>query len=363
MRLKWAVFSAKMSFIVLVIASQSSCLRIAETLVSKYDRSKPEVMASTVDSNSEKAKFENEMNGKLLTRDFDGLEAAAQNARDKKDRLPGGYWKLDSIYNGIVEFAADYPGQRVNDEMWQDRIELLNRWTSEKPDSFTAKVALAHGYLEYASFVRGTGYIDSVSSQDYAAFHVNVQRAQEILESVSQVEPKCPRWYREMMMIGMFQRWPRAEFDSVFEAGIKSEPNYFQNYLVKSENLTPKWGGEPGDWQKFVDSLPGKLALLDTDEADIVYFLVVANKLNEKSLNQNWATISKDRVSNGFRLLEKKYGVDNLRLNQFARLACQTMNFKEAKETFGRIGNERNNEVWSEQVFQMFRSEAQKRTA
>jgi hypothetical protein len=343
-------------FLVLALSTQFGCSRFLKSVVTRENRVKPDVLASPIDNRSDKRQFENEVNQKLLARNFDGLEATAQAARDNKERFPGGYWKIDSVYNGIVKFVADYRGQRVNDEMWKDRIELLERWASERPGSFTAKVALAHGRLEYGSFVRGTGYIDSVSQEGYAAFHEQVREAQIILESMEQIEPKCPRWYREMMMIGMFQQWPLMKFESVFEAGIESEPNYLQNYLVKSENLTPKWNGEPGDWQKFVDSLPGKLTALGTDETDILYFVVVANKLGDPSLGQNWAMISKEHVAKGFRLLEKKYGVDNFRLNQYARLSCQTMNFKEAREAFDRIGNERDDEVWSERMFQAMRS-------
>ena len=91
--------------------------------------------------------------------------------------------------------------------------------------------------------------------------------AEQELRDAQKLKQTCPRWYREVLLIGMYKGWSAADFDDVFNEAVAYEPNYLQLYIVKSDNLTPKWNGERGDWQKFVDALPGKLATLNSDES------------------------------------------------------------------------------------------------
>src|SRR5579863_2879400 len=89
----------------------------------------------------------------LLERsDFDTLDCIADAARSTKARFPGGLWKLHSIYS-----ALDEPEGHFTDEDWTTRILLLKRWTVTKPNSVTARVALAGAYESYAWDARGTG--------------------------------------------------------------------------------------------------------------------------------------------------------------------------------------------------------------
>jgi len=217
------------------------------------------------------------------------------------------------------------------------------------------RVALAKAYIGYGWFVRGKGYINTVTKENYDLLHERLDLAENELLEAHKLGVKCPRWYREMLYIGMAKGWSLDEFNEIYEEAIKFEPNYLQFYLVKSENVTPKWNGNQGDWEKFVDELPGKLAALETDESDIIYFTVVVNKLRDQSLNINYAMLSKERIKKGFSDMEKKYNVDNLRLNQFAFIACLVLEFSSAEEAFNRIGDDWNKEVWNEQTFRQMK--------
>jgi hypothetical protein len=282
----------------------------------------------------------------LMAKDFDSIERDANAARKNKQRLSGGYWKLDAIYEGLTTFFSEFKGQEVCDEMWKNRLDLLRLWKEKRPKSITARVALAEGYIGYGWFARGSGYANTVSDEDFRLLGERLEMARNELVDAEQIGPKCPRWYREMLFLGMANGWPLKEFNNVYDEAVHTWPDYLQVHIVKSESLTPKWNGKPGDWQEFLDSLPGKLAILDTDEADIVYFVVAANKTNDSSAGINWAMVSKERIKKGFSDLDKKYGADNLRLNQFAYLSCLTMDFQSAHTTFDRIGDEWNKDVW-----------------
>lgn len=345
--------------ITVLIALQTACLPFVKINKNSFANSSPlspnqspkKVLAEEFNLKSASDAAKKETYELLLAKDFAAIERVADETRKKKERLPGGYWKLDSVYEGLSNIYAEYPGQEVTEEMWKNRIELLKQWKENSPESITARIALAKSYMGYGWFARGRGYINTVSKENYELLHERLNSAQRELLEAEKLSAKCPRWYREMLFLGMAKGWSLDEFDEIYEEAIKNEPAYLQYYLIKSENLTPKWNGERGDWQKFVDSLPSKLATLKTDEADIIYFVVVVNKLNDSSLGINWTMVSKDRIEKGFSDINKKYGADNLRLNQYAFVSCLTMNFPAANEAFNRIGNDWNKEVWSVQLF------------
>lgn len=341
-----------------VVVASSGCLqvpRLARNVLQPASQQKEGTPATDVDSLSATGAIGKEFFDHLQARDFAFIEAAADQARKKKERLPGGYWKLDSVYDGLMGMYAEYKGQKINDEMWKNRIELLKQWKAEMPNSITARVALAEAHVSYGWFVRGNGYINSVSRADHESFIDQLTQADKELDEARKLNAKCPRWYLQKMTIAMALGRSHAEFDELFDEVVKGEPDYLQAYLVKSEYLTPKWSGEEGEWQEFVDSLPSRLSTLKASDPDLIYLVVVVNKLGDRSLPINWAMIAKDRTQKGFARIEEKYGMDNYRLNQYAYLSCVTMDLANARKAFERIGDQRDDEVWGEQVFNVMK--------
>ena len=346
-----------------VVFTSSGCLQLprlaTKNVLHPVSEQKQEMPASEVNPLSAKDVLEKQFFDHLEAREFAFIEAAADQARKKRERLPGGYWKLDSVYNGLMGMYAEYKGQKIKDEMWKNRIELLKQWKAEMPESITARVALAEARVSYGWFVRGNGYINSVSRADYESFGDQLNLADKELDDAVQLNAKCPRWYLQKMMIAMAQGRSHKAFDKIFDEAVKGEPDYLQAYLVKSEYLTPKWSGEDGEWEEFVDSLPSRLSTLKASDPDVIYLVVVANKMGDRSLPINWAMIAKDRTQKGFARIEEKYGMDNFRLNQYAYLSCLTMDLPNAQKAFERIGDQRDDEVWGPQVFNVMKKLAQ----
>jgi hypothetical protein len=242
--------------------------------------------------------------------------------------------------------------------MWKDRINLLKEWKKLSPNSVTAKVALAESFVNYGWFVRGSGFAYTVSEDASGFLHQQLDLAEQELLDNGELGLKCPRGYRTMLWIAMANGWSTDKYDELFEEAIKSEPNYIQFYIVKSERLLPKWRGEKGEWGNFVESIPNKLAELNSDESDMLYFIVAANKITDSSVANDWVTLSKERVQKGFNELEKKYGLDSYRLNQYAQFSCRRNDVIPCKETLNRIGDDWNREVWSKQEFDMMKQYA-----
>jgi hypothetical protein len=301
--------------------------------------------AKEFDLNSPMDVAEKETYDFLLKKDFGAIERLANKARENKERLVGGYWKIDSIYEGLTGMYSEYPEQEITDQMWKDRIELLSNWKKESPNSITAGVALALSYIEYGWFARGFGYIDAVSDEDLRLLNERLSMAERELIEAKSLNIRCPRLYREELFLGMAKGMSQTEFNEIYEEATKFEPNYLQFYLVKSEYIMPRWSGKQGDWENYIDSLPDELAKLETDETDIIFFVVVAGKLADSSVNLS-AIKSRDRIYKGFDDLEKKYKSDKKRLNQCAYLSFVTSNIPGAKWAFTRIGNDWDKDVW-----------------
>ena len=314
------------------------------------------VLAKTFDPLKESDVAREEIYQLLLAKDFDAIEKAAGDAREKKQRLTGGYWKLDAIYDALSNIYSEYPGQAVTDEVWNDRLELLKRWKKNSAESITPRVALAASYTNYGWFARGSGYANAVSKENYRLLYERLVKAEKELFEARDLDKKCTRWFRELLFVGMAKGWPLDEYNELLEEAIKSEPTYLQFYLIQSENLTPNWNGKKGSWRNFIDSLPGELAELETDEADIIFFFVVANKLREPSVFHDLGVVSNERVKKGFADLEEKFGVDNFRLNQFALASFIGQDFTSARKAFERIGDKRDKDVWDEKTFNQMKA-------
>jgi hypothetical protein len=302
--------------------------------------------------------YQKKINDMLIAKEFAAIESEARSARASKERFRGGFWKISCLYDATKTIYAEYKGQNINDEMWTNRIELLKTWKAEMPNSVTAHIALAGAYLDYAWFARGNGYAGSVSRSDYADMQSRVTLAENELLEAEKLHEDCPRLLSEQLSIATMQGWPRVKFEELFEKAIRKETNYLDYYTEKSVYLKPKWHGEPGDWQKYIDSLPGKLATLNTDEADIIYFVVLASEIDDPSGN-NWAMVSKERIKKGSDEIQKRFGQSYYRLNQFAYLASVTGDYDNAKRAFDEIGEKRNNAVWKEQTFNMMKALAE----
>jgi len=95
-------------------------------------------------SEVEQESYKSEVGSMLRRSDFDALEKEADSVRRNKSRFPGGVWKLYVFYEGL---EGPFGGERATDAEWAAHIETLKHWATVKPDSVTARVALAQAYF------------------------------------------------------------------------------------------------------------------------------------------------------------------------------------------------------------------------
>lgn len=74
---------------------------------------------------------------------YDALDCLADSARANKTKFTGGFWKLHTMYMGLSQPVDG--DAHVTEDDWKDHIDRLKRWMSAKPNSITARIALAGG--------------------------------------------------------------------------------------------------------------------------------------------------------------------------------------------------------------------------
>ena len=277
----------------------------------------------------------------LRARKYQYLEDISNKARENKERLLGGYWKLFQVYGGIT--TPNF-GQNAAPSEWESHFARLDEWKRAMPDSITARVAMASSWVTYAWEVRGTDLANTVSDENVRIFRERIDKAKDELEKSKSLEKKCPEWYSTMLSVAQAEGWSHAKYDEVFEEGFNLEPTYYTLVDAKTVNLMPQWSGKAGDLARFVDDTSTRI---DGDEGDIMYFEITSmlqpnyggNIFRDTGLN--W-----QRAKLGYAALKKHYGVDRRRKNMFMYLALHAGDVQASDGAEMEVGDDWDEGVW-----------------
>jgi len=111
--------------------------------------------------------------------------------------------------------------------------------------------------------------------------------------------------------------------------------------------LLPKWSGDAGDTEKFVQEIADRIG---GDKGDILYFQVAAADYVICGCDGN-PELSWDRIKRGFEASEKRYGVSMPNSNRIAYLATYfgERDLIYAGKILTRIGDQWDAETWGRQ--------------
>ena len=277
------------------------------------------------------------MHGLLQAGKFEQLDCLADSARSHKDTFPGGMWKIHAVYTDLVQ-----PPLHATEEDWAAHIELLQRWVSTRPESITARIALAESYLNYGADARGTGFADTVSESGWKLLAERTAKAKQVLNEAASLSAKDPEWYLAMQNVALVDSEP-AEKRTLFEQAVKFEPTYYYYYRVYANSILPKWGGADGEVAQFLQKAADQIG---GDAGDILYFRVAGTLVcgcqNDQQLSLSWL-----RIQKGFDAVEKQNGPSPENWNLMAHMAQSFNDAIVAYPLFARIGAQ-----WSETLWQ-----------
>jgi hypothetical protein len=286
---------------------------------------------------------------------FEVLDKTADAARATKARLPGGFWTIHLIYSALMTPAEGTYDASEND--WTSQLVRLQRWTAQRPDSITARVALGGAQLQYAWRARGGGYADKVTDDGWRLFQQRAEMAAKTLMDASSLPAKCPEWFLTTQLTARALGQSKEMQTAIFEKAIAFEPDYQYFYRAQAEMLMPKWEGEEGEMAAFAGHVADRIG---GKKGDIIYFqiAVVLNCGcdNDRGLNG----LSWPRIKRGYTDLEEQYGEFVGNLNGMAYMAGMAGDIAYAHEMFTRIGEGWDETLWHKKAnFEMVRQWAQ----
>ena len=288
----------------------------------------------------------------LTDGDFDTLEKTAQALRDSKESYIHGSWALKSFYLGVADI--DYS---LSDAQCIEFLNKIRAWISAKPNSATARIALAHALTDYAWKARGIEWADSVSEEGGTLMAERLAEAQKLLDEARKLPTKCPAWWATAQSVALGQGWDKKRYFALFEEATKFEPGYIDFYDNAVLYLQPRWHGEEGESEKFIEYHANERNGID---ADIFYarmiWLLDLRRL-DKNLFDAHPRLSWARTASGFDQLLKRYP-DSLSVkSEYARLCFKTHDKKRAGPLYQQIGLNMDVRVWLDDVasFKVYR--------
>lgn len=288
-------------------------------------------------------RYEAAIHAKLMAGAFDELEQIAADLRTSKARFPGGAWKLERFYEG-----ASYPSGDMKTESelnWGTQLDQLHRWVAAKPNSLAAHLALGKALLGYGWHARGEGYANTITEEGGRLFGERVDQAEKALADVSEMRASDPAWYSAMLEIGVSQGWRQQDFDRVFEEGVAVEPLYYYLYFEKARYLMPRWYGQAGDDERFMDE---SFRRLGGKEGSAMYYLI-GECLFPYYPYRTIVTDSKicwETMKEGYFSLESLYGISVTRMNWMAKISGVAGEKPMCKWLFARLGDRWDPNVW-----------------
>jgi len=295
--------------------------------------------SSVVRDSSEVERFMEEASALLMRERFVELDKMADEVRSSKARFPGGGWKISRFYEALSKTNA---GANATENDWQSHLGLFQRWMAARPQSITARVALAEAYLDYAWAARGNGYANTVTPEGWRLFEERSKQATKVLIDAAALPSKCPHWYEVMQQVALAAGANKNQHRVIFEQAIKFEPLYFAYYQRYAHALQPQWEGEPGDIKALADETYRRVG---GKEGAHIYFEIASN-LCGRCGDFSTGDFSWQKLQEGFAALEELYGLTPLKLNRFAFMATAYGDKQVAARAFLRIGPNWDSSVW-----------------
>ncbi len=313
---------------------------------------------------------------------FAALDAAADQARESKERFPGGDWKLYVFYRTLT-----WPNSATlaSDQQWKAHLNRLEQWKDKSTKSQTARIALANAWVEYANLAYSSreDWIDL--AEDWTGFgkrkggkefSERLRKAEKALgfdtksffagiakglkrEATVKPDPKlpssCPHWYFVVMALQRGRpsdEW--RKYDAAFANGIAMEPGYYYLYQTRAFDLLPQNYGVKGEWENFAEDSAKRLG---GNEGDIVYYMIVSyvmpryvSRDGHGDFFRDNPTIWGQKIWDGYKQIEEGYGTSKYRQNEMALIASKAQQYAVAKILFDRIGEDWDERVWQKKA-------------
>jgi hypothetical protein len=286
------------------------------------------------------AEFDAEVRSLAKQRKFERLEAMARELAESKARFTGGGWKIYSFYACATVMDGN------SEEDYKKEFEFLRAWKKAIPLSITASSLIAGLQVQYAWKARGEQYASQVNEDSWQIFQSRIEKAEEEIQEAKKLEARCHYYFTVQMDLAKAGNKGDDRSRAAFSAAIRFDRDYQYYYGNHAISLMPRWGGNPGDWERFAEetkmNIGGQRGLQ-------MYFYIVADVSDlgfKKFFSENHPSW-KD-TKEGYRSIVEEFGTTPLHLNRFAKLASEAQDNQAYCTAVERIRNEKDfvQSVW-----------------
>jgi hypothetical protein len=284
----------------------------------------------------------NQARALFQAKDYDGLDAYARKLRNSKECYDGGAWKFYFVYCGLDL------SEKASDAEWSTHFAALQDWINARPDSITARVAMANELVNYAWKARGDDWAENVTAEGWKLFNQRLNQAVQVLNEAKPLKEQCPYWWSVMLGADLGLPIDRSQYDATFEEATRTWPEYKPYYYRRAYYLLPRWNGTEGEWE---DDLEKSANRTGGEEGDLLYARVVWC-MHQSHVFTNIFTESKlswSRVDKGFDTMEKQFPNSLAAESEHAYLAVLARDAKAARKQFVKLNGKLDLSVWSSQ--------------
>ncbi len=237
----------------------------------------------------------------LAASDFNQLDKIADDYRTTKAAFEDGEWKLSVFYDEMAYYLRKTP-----EENWVSRINKLKEWAAAKPDSITARVALAECLDGYAFHGRGAAYANEVQEDQWRRFQERLEESKAVLDQAQNLQKKCPGWWAAYQRLAVGLQWNKSQYFDFLNSAISYEPTYNVFYYRAAFYLLPWWFGDDGEWEYFAKSASNSVG---GNAGDILYTRIIwfMSRRTPRDVVTKNSKIQWKRVENGIQLIRKDY--------------------------------------------------------
>lgn len=295
--------------------------------------------AAEVDPNQTEEDYKLDILADLRQGKFDALEQAAHFARLNKTRFKGGVWKLCDFYEAVDGPQMD----EASDSDWQYHMGLVKAWVAARPNSGTARIALARFYALYGDFARGSGTADTVTTEGWGLFNQRYAVSASILVDAAKLQEKSPIWFESLLSVAAAQGWDKTQERQILEDAMRFEPEYYHIYRDHADFLLPKWYGNPGETEAFAEEISNRIG---GKEGKFLYFEIASLATCDcGGDDSHMQYLSWPKIKEGYVALGDLYGYSNIKINRFAHMAVAAGDRAAAQQAFAAIGDDWNQDV------------------
>jgi hypothetical protein len=274
----------------------------------------------------------------LVDRDFARLDRLHESLLASRTRTDDGTWLVESFEWAFdAAFQADSPA----------RLDaIVEEWRRAAPQSALRPVAEAFVWQGRAWRTRGGGCSPEWMAGARTLYARFLERAQAALDGAPSAKAS-PLWYTAAIRVAGGAGRRAEDVDALLEEGAARHPGYRPLYSARLAFLTPEWGGDYGQVDRFVRRSVERTRATEGTSYYATLYVDLAREPCGDPLGAS--EVSWPEMKRGFAdLLERHDSTWNW--NLLGTFACRFRDADETARALARLGKDARLGIWSEGI-------------